>query len=174
MENQIITSEDHPEDKLTEISETINEDFLESLLCEWVSRLECVIGHNFRYRLCFWSLHSKRVSSGCVIAISLQARIFVISTAWAAAWRNHRLSTSRPDETIYMVISCKRICAFPDDPEPFGEVLDSVAFSNLKCRLSPNCDSHIRTLSRIRVTKVLIALRFPGACPLNWPRHSKE
>jgi hypothetical protein len=45
MNDQIITSEDGLEDKLTEVSETVNGDLLQSMFYEWMARLEWAIEH---------------------------------------------------------------------------------------------------------------------------------
>jgi hypothetical protein len=42
MNDQIITSEDDPEDKLAKVWETICGDFLESVFSDWMSRLKWV------------------------------------------------------------------------------------------------------------------------------------
>jgi hypothetical protein len=45
MKDQIITSEDDLEDKLTELWETGSADLLETMFYDWMRRLEWVIEH---------------------------------------------------------------------------------------------------------------------------------
>jgi hypothetical protein len=49
MKDQIITSEDDLEKKLTEVCEIVSGGLLESVFREWTSRLEWVIGHKKEY-----------------------------------------------------------------------------------------------------------------------------
>jgi hypothetical protein len=49
MKDEITTSEDDLEGQLTEVSETVHGDLLQSVFSEWMSRLECVTERKGEY-----------------------------------------------------------------------------------------------------------------------------
>jgi hypothetical protein len=61
MRDQIITSEDNLEDKLTKVWETFREDIIESLFDEWMSRLESVIEPEREYYIDLHCFHRNRI-----------------------------------------------------------------------------------------------------------------
>jgi hypothetical protein len=61
MRDQIITSEDNLEDKLTEVWETFSEDIIESLFDEWMLRLERVIEPEGEYYIDPHCLNRNRI-----------------------------------------------------------------------------------------------------------------